>query len=342
MNRSLVRLWITRMQQFFREPSAVFWTFGFPILLTIGLGLAFRNRPPEPVNAAVEDGPGAEVLRAQLALSPGVKASLLPADEAFTALSVGRVDLVVRPGTPVTYRFDPTRPESRMARLEVDGALQRAAGRGDKVATSDQHVTERGARYVDFLIPGLIGLTIMSSGMWGVAYIVVEERQKKLLKRMLATPMRRSEFLLSFVFLRLTFLALEVPVLLGFARLAYDIPLRGSLALVALIAVAGALAFTGVGMLLAARAKNTQTVNGLINLIQMPMLLLSGVFFSAARFPEVMQPIVKLLPLTALIDALRSVMNEGAGLMAVGPQVGYLLALAFVTFALALKLFRWT
>lgn len=342
MNSSLFRLWLTRSQQFFREPSAVFWTFVFPILLTIALGLAFRNRPPEPARVAIEAGPGADRLLRALAAAPGVKATVLPPEEARTALRVGRVDLVVRAGDPVTYEFDPMRPESRLARLEVDQAVQRAAGRADPVAVAEHPVTEPGARYVDFLVPGLIGVDIMSSGMWGVGYVIVDDRQKKLLKRMLATPMRRGEFLLSFVLLRLTFLFLKVPVLLLFARLVYDVPLRGSLGLVALISVAGALAFTGIGLLLAARAQNTQTVNGLINLVQMPMYLLSGVFFSASRFPEVMQPVVKLLPLSALNDALRAVMNEGAGLSAVGPQVVYLTAVALVTFALALRFFRWS
>ena len=342
MNSSLYRLWLTRTQQFFREPSAVFWTFVFPILLIVALGLAFRNRPPEPARAAIEAGAGAEELRHALEASSSVKALVLPADEARTALRVGRVDLLVRPGSPLTYEFDPLRPESRLARLEVDQAVQRAAGRADPVAVQEEKVTEPGSRYVDFLVPGLIGVDIMSSGMWGVGYVIVDDRQKKLLKRMLATPMRRTEFLLSFVLMRLTFLFLEVPVLLLFARLVYDVPLRGSLFLVGLISVAGALAFTGIGLLLAARAQNTQTVNGLINLVQMPMFLLSGVFFSAARFPDVMQPVVKLMPLTAVNDALRAVMNEGAGLAAVGPRVVYLVVLALGTFALALRLFRWS
>lgn len=338
---SLWRLTVVRVQMFFREPSAVFWAFGFPILLTVALGIAFRARPPEPVAAAVESGPGAEALRSALAAAPEVTASVLPAGEARAALRVGKVDLVVRPGSPRAYEFDPMRPQSRLARAVVDDLLQRAEGRRDPTPVADARVTEPGSRYVDFLLPGLIGLNIMASGMWGVGYVIVETRQKKLLKRMIATPMRRSEFLVAFVLMRMLFLALEFPVLLAFGRIAFGVPLRGSLATLSLLAVLGALAFAGLGLLLAARARNTQTVNGLINLVMMPMFVLSGVFFSASHFPDAMQPFIRALPLTALNDGMRSVMNEGASLAAVAPQAALLAGLAAVSFAAALRLFRW-
>jgi ABC-type multidrug transport system permease subunit len=339
---SLWRLTATRVLTFFREPSAVFWTFGFPILLTIALGIAFRSRPPDPVSAAVEVGEGAEAVRVALDASPQIKARLLPPEEARAALRVGRVDIVVRPGSPLGYEFDPMRPESRLARALVDEALQRAGGRRDPVPVREAPVTEPGSRYVDFLLPGLIGLNIMSSGMWGIGWVIVETRQKKLLKRMIATPMRRSEFLVAFVLMRVLFLALEFPVLVLFGRLAFGVPLRGSPWTLALLGLLGALAFAGLGLLVASRARNTQTVNGLINVVMMPMFVLSGVFFSASHFPDAMQPFIRALPLTALNDALRAVMIEGARLAAVAPQALLLAGLGAVSFAAALRLFRWT
>jgi ABC-type multidrug transport system permease subunit len=233
------------------------------------------------------------------------------------------------------------RPESRLARALVDDVLQRADGRRDPTPVREAPVTEPGSRYVDFLLPGLIGLNIMSSGMWGIGWVIVETRQKKLLKRMIATPMRRGEFLLAFVLMRLLFLALEFPVLLLFGRLAFGVPLRGSLWTLGLLALLGALAFAGLGLLVASRARNTQTVNGLINLVMMPMFLLSGVFFSASHFPDAMQPFIRALPLTALNDSLRAVMIEGAGLLAVAPQALLLAAMGAVSFAAALRIFRW-
>lgn len=339
---ALAQLVLVRLRAFFREPSTVFWSFGFPILLTIALGIAFRARPPEPVRAAVLAGPGDERVRAALAADPGITAEVLPEAAAGAALRTGRAAIVVVPGDPPTYRSDPTRPESRLARATVDDLLQRAAGRPDAFRPAEAKVTEPGARYVDFLVPGLLGMNVMSAGMWGIGWVIVEDRQKKLLKRMVATPMRRSEWLLAFVIVRLLFLVIEVPVLVGFAMLVFDVPMRGSWLALGAVAVLGALAFSGLGLLVASRAKNTQTVGGLINLVMMPMFIVSGVFFSSENFPRAIQPAIRALPLTALNDALRAVMNEGAGLVAVWPEAALLAGVAAASFALALRFFRWS
>jgi ABC-type multidrug transport system permease subunit len=337
-----VQLTLARIRGFFREPSAVFWTFAFPVLLTIALGIAFRSRPPEPVRTAVEAGPAAEAIRATLSSGRDVTAEVLAPDAAQVALRTGRVSIVVVPGDPPTYRYDPTRPESRLARAVADDLLQRAAGRADPLAAQDQLVTEPGTRYVDFLVPGLVGMNIMSAGMWGIGWVIVEDRQKKLLRRMVATPMRRSDYLLAFVLVRLLFLVLEVPVLVGFGILAFGVPLRGTILALGTMAVLGALAFAGLGLLVASRARNTQTASGLMNLVMMPMFVLSGVFFSADHFPASVQPAVRALPLTALNDGLRAVMNEGAGLVALAPKAALLAAVALVSFGAALRLFRWS
>jgi ABC-2 type transport system permease protein len=330
-----------RFRMFFREPSAVFWSFGFPIVLSCALGLAFRNRPVDPVYAAVEQGDGAAPLAKALAGRPDVHVEVLESAAARVALASGKVALVVVPGTPRTYRFDPARPESRLARLVVDDLLQRADGRKDPTVIAEAHFSEPGGRYIDFLVPGLIGMNIMSSGMWGVGYVIVEARTRKLLKRMVATPMKRWHFLVSFILLRMSFLLLELPLLLGFARLAFDVVVRGPLLLVALLAALGSFAFAGLGVLVAARTENTETVGGLINLVMLPMFMCSGVFFSNARFPEVMQPAIRALPLTTLIDVLRAVMNEGAGLSQAALPALVLALWGVVTTMLALYRFRW-
>jgi ABC-2 type transport system permease protein len=337
----LWQLTLARIRLFYREPSILFWTFLFPILLTVALGIAFRSRPPEPILVAVVAGPAAEGARAALAVRPDVEPRILEPDAARAALRTGRVSVVVEPGPPPVLRFDPTRPESRLAHLVVDDLLERAAGRKDLLAPREEPISEPGSRYVDFLIPGLLGMNIMSTGLWGIGYVIVENRQKKLLKRLAATPMRRSHFLLSFAVVRSLFLALEVPFLLGFGILTFAIPLRGSVGTLAVVVIAGAVAFAGIGLLVAARASNVQTVSGLINLVMMPMMLMSGVFFSSEHFPALLQPIVRVLPLTALNDAIRAVMNEGASLLAVAPQVALLAAVGAVSFGLALKWFRW-
>jgi ABC-type multidrug transport system permease subunit len=265
----------------------------------------------------------------------------LSAQEAQKALRAGKVSLVVGAGPQRTYEFDPTRPESRIARALVDDALQRAEGRTDATPVKDQLVTEPGSRYIDFLIPGLLGFNLMSSGLWGVGFVLVEMRVGKLIKRMTATPMSRAHFLLSFVIVRGLFLLGELPLLLSFAHWVFQVPIRGSIFLIVALSILGSLVFAGMGLLVGSRAQNTQTVAGLVNLVSLPMGICSGVFFSAGRFPEVFQPLIKALPLTALIEGVREVMLEGAGPAAVARQVMILLIWGAVSFAVALRVFRW-
>lgn len=337
----LWQLTLARWRSFYREPSTIFWAFVFPIVLAMALGIAFRNRPPEPVWAAMQTGDGAPALVAALERSTEVKVELLDAARAHEALRTGKVSIVVVPGAVRTYELDPTRPESRLARAIVDDVLQRAAGRKDAAAVRDARVTAPGSRYIDFLVPGLLGLNLMSSGMWGIGYVIVDMRTRKLIKRLLATPMKKRHFLIAFGAMRGLFLLGELPLLVGFAWLAFHVGVRGSFALLLACATLGALTFSGLGLLTASRAQNTQTANGLINLVQMPMFLLSGVFFSSERFPDALQPFIRALPLTALNDALRGIMIDGAGVRAVAAPMLIVVAWGLGSFALALKLFRW-
>lgn len=337
----LWQLTLARWRSFYREPSAIFWTFVFPILLAMALGIAFRNQPPEPVLASVEAGPGAEALHAALEQHGDFKSSILSPEAAAAALRTGKVDVVVVPGTPRVYRVDASRPEGRLARALVDDALQRAEGRRDRTPTVDEAVTEPGSRYIDFLIPGLIGMGLMSGGLWGIGYVIVEMRTQKLVKRLLATPMRRTDFLLAFVLMRALFLIVELPVLISFAVLTFAVPVRGSYALLAGLGALGSLVFAGIGLLVAARAKNIQTVSGLINLVSMPMYIFSGVFFSSERFPEVLHPFIRALPLTALNDSLRAVMLEGATFAQVAQPALVMAVWGVAAFGLALAAFRW-
>jgi ABC-type multidrug transport system permease subunit len=349
----LWQLSLMRWRIFVREPSALFWTYGFPVVLALALGVAFRNRPPEPVEVAVEALPGCEPWRDALATNSGVHVRWLTPQAAREALRAGKVSVTVSrqesgvrtesaaTGMPRIYQFDPTRPESRLARAVVDDALQRAEGRADPTKVSDQIVTEVGSRYIDFLIPGLLGFNLMSSGLWGVGFVIVDMRVRKLIKRMMATPMSRAHFLLSFVLVRGAFLLGELPILLGFAHWVFNVPIRGSLLLIAGLCTLGSLMFAGIGLLIGSRAQNTHTVAGLVNMISLPMLVTSGVFFSAARFPELFQPIIRLLPLTALIESVRTVMLDGAGVSAVVNHIGVMLAWGLISFVIALRMFRW-
>jgi ABC-type multidrug transport system permease subunit len=338
---AFLELTLARLRELIREPEAVFWVFVFPILLAAILGLAFRSRPPEALPVAVVAGPHAEARLTALSAQADLKPRLLGEAEARQQLARGRVVLTVSADDPPVYTYDPTQPESRSARLAVDTALQRAAGRADAFTPGQALLSEPGARYVDFLVPGLLGMNLMGTGMWGIGFSLVVARQGNLLKRLVASPARRSHILGAQVLSRLIFLVPEAGVLLLFARLALGVPVRGSLLLLVGVSLLGALAFCGLGLLTAARPRTIEGASGIMNLVMVPMWIFSGIFFSTERFPSAMQPFVQALPLTALNDALRGVMLDGSGLVPLLPKLALLAAWGAITFGVALKVFRW-
>ncbi len=336
-----------RLLELKREPEVIFWVFGFPVLLALGLGIAFRNKPANITSVAIVVGPGAEDALNLLRRSPrgsSIRATVTAEQEALQGFRLGKYDLVIVPsGANVfQYRYDPARPESVLSRAEVDDALQSGAGRKDPLPTTAVASSEPGSRYIDFLIPGLLGMNLMNSGMWGIGFALVDMRQRKLLKRFVGTPMRRSDFLMALTSSRLVLMVIEIVLLLGFGMLVFHMRVLGSVFTILLITTVGAISFGGLGLLTASRAQKLESVSGLMNLVMMPMWIFSGVFFSAERFPAVLQPAIKLLPLTALNDALRATILQGASL---GAQTGRLLVLLLwggMSFALALRWFRWT
>jgi ABC-type multidrug transport system permease subunit len=339
VNRPLFQLTLVRLREFAREPEALFWTLFFPILLTSGLGIAFRSRPPERLNVVATTA----VIGEAMAAEPGLAVEVLPEEAARTALRVGKVALLAEPGPSggVIYRYDDTNPEGRSARALADGAIQRAAGRKDVVAATDTLVREPGSRYVDFLVPGLVGLGIMSNAVWGIGSSIVDARRRKLTKRLMATPMSRVHYLGSYLLWRMVILWFEVGLPIGFGALVFGVPVRGRLIDLLAISVMASVSFSALGVLVASRARTIEGVSNLMNLLQVPMWVLSGVFFSAQRFPDFAQPIIKVLPLTATIDAFRAHMLQGATLVQVAPQIAILTGWVAICFALALKLFRW-
>lgn len=341
---SLRELTLSRFREFLREPEAVFWVFAFPVLLTCALGLAFRSQTtPDVLAGVLREGDAAvvEALERTLTADPGIRVRMVTRVEADTALRNGAIHLLVVPGSPVTYELDPSRPESRLGRFVVDERLQRQAGRADVLPVTERLVTVPGSRYIDWVVPGLLGMNIMGTGMWSVGFSVVQARVRKLLKRLMATPMHRADYLLSHMAARLIFLVLEVAVLLGFAVPVFGVPVNGSWVLLVALCLLGAVAFSGLGLLVASRAQTVEGVSGLMNLVMVPMWVFSGVFFASENFPDVMQPFIAALPLTALNQALRGVMIDGSGVLTLLPQVGILAAWTLVSFTAALQLFRW-
>jgi ABC-type multidrug transport system permease subunit len=335
---SLYQLTMARFRIIWREPEAIFWIFIFPILLAMGLGIAFRNRPADVLQVAATT----TQLTQALAADKGLTAATMDEAAGTRALATGNILLLaIQKPDGVAYKYDDTNPDARTARLVVDRDLQIAAGRRDAVRSENQLVHKTGSRYIDFVVPGLLGMNLMGSAIWGLGFAIVEARQKKLLKRLVASPMPRWQYLMSFLLSRLAMLVIEVAAFLGFARLAFGVPFRGSLWELGFLCVLTSLAFSALGLLVSSRAKTMEAASGLMNLVMLPMWILSGVFFSASRFPAVIQPLVRALPLTAAIDALRGNMLQGTSLSHMMAPMGILLAWFVVPFAVSLRIFRW-
>jgi ABC-type multidrug transport system permease subunit len=346
-------LYFSRLREFYRQPARIFWVYGFPTVLAVCLGLAFKSRPPDSLQLdLIENGASAPVekalreydSKASAAKKPRLLLNVAPADQALKRLQTGKTPLVIEPSAsrPLVYHFDPSRPEAATVRAAVDTIMQESHGRTNPLATEDDTAVQPGSRYIDFLIPGLIGLNTMGGGLWGIGFLLVNFRIAKLLKCFVATPMPRRDFLLALLGARLTFLIPDLTILLLLGTLGFGMPIRGSLLLVVVLDVLGALAFAGIGLLVGSRAQSTETVSGLMNLVMLPMWLFSGVFFSSERFPAAVQPFIQALPLTQLLNALRAVILEGAGWLDVAPAMLILAAWAVITFLIALRIFRWT
>ncbi len=335
-----------RMKELWREPEVIFWVFVFPLLLALGLGIAFRNKPADVTTIAVVANSNAQQVIDLLQHSPektAIHADVLEVATAFDRFRLGAYALVVTlDDKGLHYRYDPARPESGLARRQVDDALQTALGRSSPLKTETTESSEPGARYIDFLVPGLLGMNLMNSGMWGIGFAVVDMRQRKLLKRFVASPMRRTDFLLALGSSRLVLMLIEVGLLLGFGVLVFHMRLEGSLLAVLLVGALGAVSFGAIGLLTASRAQKIESVSGLINLVMMPMWIFSGVFFSYERFPQIVQPTIKALPLTALNDALRAIILQGATMSSQAARIIILAIWGGLSFFLALRWFRWT
>lgn len=349
----LFELTVARIKESIREPEMLFWVFVFPILLAVALGIAFREKPADTLRIAVEESPGADRIMKLLSASSDVIPVILNAVNANEQLRKGKVDLIVSiegnnetihaDGVPgnLVFTYDHTRSNSMIARMVSQDAIERGLGRKDMVSIRNNKVETSGSRYIDFLIPGLIGMNLMGSGMWGVGFAVVYARTRKLLKRLAATPMRRSHYMLSFMLSRMIFLVPEVAMLVVLGWIIFKVKIFGSVSDLVIVSILGSMTFAGLGLLVAARSKTIEGASGWMNFIMMPMYILSGSFFSYERFPEFAIPIIRSLPLTALNDALRAVMNDGRPLYAIWLELTVMAVWLIMTFVVSLKIFRW-
>jgi len=327
-----------RLRIFRREPEALFWTFGFPLVVTLVLGIAFRPSAPEPLPVVVVGGAEDAALVEQLARSGELDVRLVGAAEAVTALGRGGALLVVEPGQVPVLRYDATRPESRLARAIAEAAID---GRASESSESRQS-SEAGDRYVDFLVPGLIAMNVMTVCLWGIGWNVVDARKSRLLRRLAVVPMRRTHYLGSFLIAHVVLVIATLAVVIGFAALAFDVPLEGSVLGLVFVIGLGSASFSGLGVLLASRTANVEVLSGMINAASLLQLIGSGVFFSTSHFPDAVVTGLRALPLTALVDAVRAIMLEGRPLQELPLELGVLTVWMAITSLVGLRIFRWS
>ena len=368
MNSTLFRLVISQFKLFFREPGVVFWSFGFPVVMAWILGIAFANKGEILRNVAiVTENPavvsalpkwlheksgtvdnqlsGEAELEWEVGMNAGDQARFrfraMSEEEAVLALKRGQISLWIEgsPETNLSYRFDPDNADARLTYLLLETAFREKIS--SEIKAEIRPLTMVGIRYVDFLIPGLMAMSIMNACLWGIGWNLIELRIKKLLRRIVATPLRKSIFLFSHGLNRMILSAAEMLLLYVFAYFYFDIRIQGSLLALALVFLSGYCAFAGISILISSRVQNTQSGNGIINIVTMPMFILSGIFFSYHNFPDWLIPYVEVLPLTMLTNSLRGIITEGIGLaQVIQPSLG-LFGIGAVCFALGLKLFRW-
>ena len=182
---------------------------------------------------------------------------------------------------------------------------------------------------------------VMMSCMWGISYGIIEKRSKKLLRRLVATPMKKSHFLIALITVRITMNFIESLVLLIFSLIAFKMTIQGDISALILTYLAGNIAFAGIAVFASSHTSNTEVGNGLINFVVFPMMILSGIFFSYQNFPEWSIPVIKNLPLTMLTDGIRSIFNEGAGYKEVAMPILIMISTGVLFFSAGLKIFKW-
>ncbi|MEM7200101.1 MAG: ABC transporter permease [Planctomycetota bacterium] len=342
--RTLWQLSLAQLREFWRSREAVVWSYAFPVLMAVVLGLAFGRRGPlPPSRVVVVASAQAASLRAALQGVPALEVRVLDGDAAQQAYAEGRAELLLS-GSPTApaLRVDPLRPESELAQRRVADALQRGAGREDPLAIAIEEPAGGAHGYVERLIPGLIGLNLLGAGLWGVGFNLVDMRAKHLLRRLVVAPMGRAEFLLALLLSRLGLVVINSCLILLFGIFTFDLTVQGAWPLLfGVFALSGAV-FSGLGLAVASRPRTIEGVSGVMNLAMLPQWLLCGSFFDVSNFPAYFQPLVQLLPLTHVNAALRGVILDGHGIVGIGWELAYLVGFTLLSFFLALRFFRWT
>jgi len=347
MNKSIYQLILSIFRVFFREPAVIFWAVLFPIIIAWVLGIAFSKKG-ESVRTVYVTGAqeipeklrGEKVFGEESGNPSRIKFQEASEEEAVKAIKKGVIVIYLEvEGDSLIYHFDPVNSEAQLTHLILESGLHSVPDPRNK--TSINPLQSKGTRYIDFLIPGLVALGIMNSCIWGIGWTLIETRMKKLLRRMVATPMKKSVFFSSYIVTRIILGGFETLLLLIFTRLYFGTEITGNTAAFVVVFLAGIFAFSGIAILIASRTAKTEVANGLVNAVTLPMMILSGIFFNYHNFPEWAIPVIQVLPLTLLADSIRSIFIESAGLTEILKPVAILCITGLLTLTAGLKIFKW-
>jgi ABC-2 type transport system permease protein len=361
-------------REIIREPGVLFWGIIFPILMSLGLGLAFTKksdviRKVAIINITEKSSPGSENSAVAAFIQKNCQKNTsdkkddwqwkyvikdeklgnsiflfydMKWDAAIRFLKRGTINvLMLGKADSVEYHFDPMNPDAQLTYLKLNSIIGKGVIQTIESASEIKPLTVTGTRYIDFLVPGLIAMGVMMSSMWGISYGIIEKRSKKLLRRLVATPMKKSHFLIALITVRIIMNFIESLVLFLFALFAFKMSIQGNISALILMFLAGNIAFAGIAVFVSSHTSNTEVGNGLINFVVFPMMVLSGIFFSYQNFPDWSLPVIRNLPLTMLTDGIRSIFNEGAGYHEVTVPILILLAIGTLSFSAGLKIFKW-
>jgi ABC-2 type transport system permease protein len=363
-NNQLFQLILAQFKETIREPAVLFWGIIFPILMSLGLGVAFTNKsdvihnlaivgpvPPMLDSLLFEHGQSAKkgIETIQKITMPNSKIGnsififhKMAWNEAMVQLKRGQVNVIIQmENGDIKYNFDPSNPEAQLSYFKLSNLINNHDLLNPESQRNIEPLTVKGTRYIDFLVPGLIALGVISSSMWGISYNIIERRSKKLLRRMVATPMKKSNFLISMMAVRLMMNLLEASLLIFFTWLTFGITIQGNIPALFTVFIAGNIAFAGIAVFVSSNTSKTEVGNGLINVVTMPMMVLSGIFFSYHNFPEWSISFIQKLPLTMMADGMRSIFNEGAGWTEIALPTSIMFLTGVVFFTAGLKIFKW-
>lgn len=343
------RMWVifkARNHEFFRDRAAFGWNFLFPFLIVVGFGIIFGGRDHSEFKVGVFPWNASETAIEQVRIPDAVKQTRYVKFIGFASLEQGleklrhhKIDFLVRAGdVPYSYWINDTSPKGYIVEKMFSAGLapEAAVNLAEK-----KQIQGEAVRYIDWLFPGILGMNMMFSALWGVGYVVVRYRKNGVLRRLKATPLTSLEYLAAQMLSRIFLLMFITIIVWAGCDLIFSFQVAGSYLNLLVLFFMGGLSLTALGLLMASRGTSEEFTSGILNFITWPMMFLSEVWFSLEGAPEWIRAFAQVFPLTHMLRAVRSVMSDGAGLTDVAPELIVMAAMTLVFLTAGAALFSW-